>query len=368
MLSECSRAIDRIEEVEASEVVNAARRRHHRHGPASSSIASASRAFASPIPGRRPGVRRPRPRDRSRAIARHRRRERCRQDDAREAVVPALRPERRADHRRRRRPARARPRVRGIAGWPPSSRTSCSSSCRPTTTSRTAHSVTATTSRPCARAAELAGAARRRRTAARRVATPSEPRVQPTARSSRAASGSGSRWPERCSRCVRAPASSILDEPTAALDVRGEAEVYERFLDLTRGVTTLVISHRFSTVRRADRIVVVDAGRVIEDGTHDELMAAGGRYASMYWLQASRFDPDGAGMRSALRAIRPHGHDPWRADAAAVGRAPSSPRAGNTWCCRSAPSGSQVMTNGIVGGERIRGGRGRGARRRCERR
>jgi ABC-type transport system involved in cytochrome bd biosynthesis fused ATPase/permease subunit len=81
----------------------------------------------------------------------------------------------------------------------------------------------------------------------------------------------------------------VLDEPTAAMDVRGEAEVYDRFLELTRGVTTIVISHRFSTVRRADRIVVVEHGRVVEDGSHTELMAAGGTYARMYTLQAARF-------------------------------------------------------------------------------
>lgn len=82
----------------------------------------------------------------------------------------------------------------------------------------------------------------------------------------------------------------ILDEPTASLDVRAEAEVYRRFLELTRGVTTIVISHRFSTVRRADRIVVVDAGQVVESGSHEELMALNnGHYATMYRLQAARF-------------------------------------------------------------------------------
>ena len=105
---------------------------------------------------------------------------------------------------------------------------------------------------------------------------------------------SGGEWQRlalaRAMFAVRGGASVlILDEPTAAMDVRGEAEVYDRFLEITRGVTTIVISHRFSTVRRADRIVVVEHGRVIEDGSHTELLAAGGRYATMYRLQASRF-------------------------------------------------------------------------------
>jgi ATP-binding cassette subfamily B protein len=81
----------------------------------------------------------------------------------------------------------------------------------------------------------------------------------------------------------------ILDEPTAALDVRAETELFDRFLEVTRGVTTILVSHRLSSVRRADRIVVIQGGRVVEDGSHDALMAAGGLYAAMYRLQAERF-------------------------------------------------------------------------------
>ena len=81
----------------------------------------------------------------------------------------------------------------------------------------------------------------------------------------------------------------LLDEPTAQLDVRGEAEIFDRILAATRHCTTILISHRFSTVRHADRICVLEHGRVIELGTHDELMAQGGRYRTMFDLQAQRF-------------------------------------------------------------------------------
>jgi ATP-binding cassette subfamily B protein len=81
----------------------------------------------------------------------------------------------------------------------------------------------------------------------------------------------------------------VLDEPTAHLDVRAEADLYDRFLDLTQGLTSIVISHRFSTVRRADRIVVLDGGRIVEDGSHDELVAAAGRYATLFHAQAMRY-------------------------------------------------------------------------------
>lgn len=81
----------------------------------------------------------------------------------------------------------------------------------------------------------------------------------------------------------------LLDEPTAQLDVRGEAEIFERILTATRHATTILISHRFSTVRHADRICVLEHGRVVELGSHEELMALGGRYHTMFELQASRF-------------------------------------------------------------------------------
>jgi ABC-type multidrug transport system fused ATPase/permease subunit len=85
----------------------------------------------------------------------------------------------------------------------------------------------------------------------------------------------------------------LLDEPTAQLDVRGEAEIFDRLLAATRHCTTILISHRFSTVRHADRICVLEHGRVIELGTHDELMALGGRYRTMFDLQAQRFNVRG---------------------------------------------------------------------------
>jgi len=81
----------------------------------------------------------------------------------------------------------------------------------------------------------------------------------------------------------------ILDEPTAALDARAEYEVFERFKELTQGKTAVLISHRFSTVRMADRILVVEHGRVQEIGSHEELLAKGGRYAELFQLQAAGY-------------------------------------------------------------------------------
>ena len=81
----------------------------------------------------------------------------------------------------------------------------------------------------------------------------------------------------------------VLDEPTAALDAKSELEVFERFAELTEGKMALLISHRFSTVRMADRIVVLEGGRLVEEGTHQQLVALGGRYAGMFEMQAASY-------------------------------------------------------------------------------
>lgn len=105
---------------------------------------------------------------------------------------------------------------------------------------------------------------------------------------------SGGEWQRialaRALFAVRAGAGVlVLDEPAAALDVRAEARLVDRYLELTSGVTSLIISHRFSVVREAHRICVLEGGRIVESGDHAELIAAGGRYAAMFRLQAERY-------------------------------------------------------------------------------
>jgi ATP-binding cassette subfamily B protein len=90
----------------------------------------------------------------------------------------------------------------------------------------------------------------------------------------------------------------VLDEPTAALDVETEHAVYTRFRELTRGRTTILISHRFSTVRLADRILYLTDGAIREEGTHEELLARGGEYARLYGLQAARYLDEAPGVPS----------------------------------------------------------------------
>lgn len=92
----------------------------------------------------------------------------------------------------------------------------------------------------------------------------------------------------------------ILDEPTAALDVRAETELFERLLEVSRGRTSILVSHRLNSVRHADRIVVIDGGTITEDGDHASLLAADGAYARMFRLQARRFAAaEGNGDRDA---------------------------------------------------------------------
>lgn len=178
-------------------------------------------------------------------------------------------------------------RAPGSGGWPPSSRISRGITCRRATTWGWAPPNCWATRSPCARRrggpAPWTSSSR-----CRADGTPCSRASTRTGPICRGASGSVSRWRARCSRS-RAARVLILDEPTASLDVRAEAALYDRFLDITAGLTTILISHRFSTVRRADRIVVLDGGGVAEQGTHDELVALEGRYAEMFALQAARF-------------------------------------------------------------------------------
>jgi len=84
----------------------------------------------------------------------------------------------------------------------------------------------------------------------------------------------------------------LLDEPTSALDAQAEFELFARLRSLSRGRTAIYISHRFSTVRQADRILFLEHGRLIEQGTHAELMALHGRYAELFTLQAAAYTGD----------------------------------------------------------------------------
>lgn len=88
---------------------------------------------------------------------------------------------------------------------------------------------------------------------------------------------------------LRRASGRVRGYPTAALDARAEHEVFERFAELTQGKMSLVISHRFSTVRMADRILVLENGRIAEQGPHHQLLKNGGRYAEMFELQAANY-------------------------------------------------------------------------------
>jgi ATP-binding cassette, subfamily B, bacterial len=82
----------------------------------------------------------------------------------------------------------------------------------------------------------------------------------------------------------------ILDEPTAALDPRSEVEIYRQFADLVQGKTAILVTHRLASVRMADRILVLKAGRLVEQGTHEQLVALAGEYATLWSMQAQQYN------------------------------------------------------------------------------
>src|SRR5580693_7833090 len=92
-----------------------------------------------------------------------------------------------------------------------------------------------------------------------------------------------------CQSLMKESQLLILDEPTSALDARAEFEVFKRFAELTKGKSAVLISHRFSTVRMADRILVLEKGELVEIGSHEELLIKGGRYAELFDLQAAGY-------------------------------------------------------------------------------
>lgn len=140
---------------------------------------------------------------------------------------------------------------------------------------------------------------------------------------------SGGQWQKvalaRALLAARQGGLLILDEPTANLDARAEFELFERLLDLTHGATTVLISHRFSSIRRADLIYVLDRGRVVEAGSHAELMATGGRYAEMFRLQAASFLDSGSHQTGQPRPVAP-GPGSRRAAPASAEPRPAPPR------------------------------------------
>ncbi len=81
----------------------------------------------------------------------------------------------------------------------------------------------------------------------------------------------------------------VLDEPTSAMDAQAEFDIFNHFRSVTQNQMVFLISHRFSTVRMADKIMVIEAGQVVEQGTHEELLKAGGQYAKLFWLQAAGY-------------------------------------------------------------------------------